>query len=218
MNIRPTPRHDDLLGVTSDQHHAKIHANSHVSGGADTIIIGSSPIDLHHSEHVSGGADTIIIGSSPIDLHHNEHLSGGADPLPWGAGGGLDIDKLDGYDLSQILTLSDDINYPTEVTKSVGSTYVLIKSFTLNGRVSRVVGSVDLKNSVQSSTTYFKLRFNNSVDLVLTFTTTTTYQTFSFDSSLPTGVIGSTLDIYAYFASAGAPWTFYMKNLVIKMH
>lgn len=32
-----------------------------------------------------------------LDNHHSRHLFGGADAFPWGSGGGIDVDKLDGH-------------------------------------------------------------------------------------------------------------------------
>ena len=175
MIVRPTPRHVDLLGVTSDQHHAKIHANSHVSGGADTIIIGSSPIDLHHNEHLSGGADTIIIGSSPIDLHHNEHLSGGADSLPWGAGGGLDCDSVDGKSANQLMRILDDINYATE-HNTLSTTFVTVGTFSAIGLCTGVYVSVDLYAD-SGGTAYAQLTDMDGNVLLSTSTTSTSYVT-----------------------------------------
>jgi len=90
--------HDSLTGVTSDQHHAQIHAHaSHTGIGADdhhaqahTLASHSTKAhaelsdvtkDQHHNEdhharHEDGGADIIV---PPI--HHTRHETGGADEV-----------------------------------------------------------------------------------------------------------------------------------------
>jgi hypothetical protein len=44
----------------------------------------------------------IPYGTINVDSHASRHLAGGADALPWGSGGGLDADKLDGKHWSDL--------------------------------------------------------------------------------------------------------------------
>lgn len=41
----------------------------------------------------------------PLAQHSRSHKMGGADALPWGSNGLLDVDKLDGYDAGELLSL-----------------------------------------------------------------------------------------------------------------
>ena len=43
--------------------------------------------------------------SHPLVQHNRTHRMGGIDALPWGPGGLLDVDKLDGYDAAELLNL-----------------------------------------------------------------------------------------------------------------
>ncbi|MBO3801758.1 MAG: hypothetical protein JTT12_05520 [Candidatus Brockarchaeota archaeon] len=44
----------------------------------------------------------VPIGTINVDSHSSRHLAGGADALPWGSGGGLDVDKLDSHHWSDL--------------------------------------------------------------------------------------------------------------------
>jgi len=69
------------------------------------------------------GDKTTIPNAHHAQLHQASHQSGGSDALPWGSGGGLDADKLDGKHLSEIghqaLTAIGTTNVSTSSTEFV---------------------------------------------------------------------------------------------------
>jgi hypothetical protein len=88
-------RHPELEDVLPDQHHDKLHADTHEPGGEDEFLHatqhepGSDDEILHASQHESGGADELshdnLAGVSADDhhlqLHASSHATGGSDEL-----------------------------------------------------------------------------------------------------------------------------------------
>ncbi|MBW2672663.1 MAG: hypothetical protein JRD89_04495 [Deltaproteobacteria bacterium] len=110
------------------------HATAHQDGGADQINVAGlsgeladpQPPKTHAATHEGGGSDQISVAGlsgeladpQPPKTHAATHEGGGSDPLPWGSGGGLDADKLDGYHAADLLppTIHTAFNYETQRT------------------------------------------------------------------------------------------------------
>ena len=73
-----------------------------------SFAFGTIDANAHVSRHKSGGADALVAGDIDtlagftLASHQARHIPAGADALPWGTGGGLDCDKLDGSHLTDI--------------------------------------------------------------------------------------------------------------------
>lgn len=73
LEVRRKPFHDELRDVRDDQHHLKLHANTHVPGGIDEFI--------HASQHAIGGGDELnhnsLAGIDDDDAHTQYSLVDG---------------------------------------------------------------------------------------------------------------------------------------------
>lgn len=98
-----------------------LHASTHHTTGSDPLDVKDLADSLkflrdgdyaHYATRAAHDALHILHSSlSDVkpDQHHardhaSRHMAAGGDPLPWGAGGGLDADMVDGYHASEFAT------------------------------------------------------------------------------------------------------------------
>ena len=94
--INHTHQHNNLSGISADDHHPQLHNAEHVTGGADPIDADSLDVDYNPSNYsafsaiLSGhlqGIDAQLASGVPVNAHGATHVAGGSDPL--------DADSLD---------------------------------------------------------------------------------------------------------------------------
>lgn len=160
--------HADLDGTTSDDHHPKLHAADHAPAGVDDVhphldLASFLAANRPHSALSGIGSD-----DHHPKLHQADHQSGGADALPWGSGGGLDADKVDGYEASQLggvgawtstTTISAGTVYQNGNTKAI----LVVRCSGVTGNYNRIG---HIKTDASNPPTTIKARFNQYAELV----------------------------------------------------
>lgn len=92
LEVKRRIRHPELIEVEEDQHHIKIHAETHRPGEVDEF--------LHARQHAKGGGDEVphdTLRGLEIDSHIQYSLADGTRPFTGTVGG---IDPVDDADLA----------------------------------------------------------------------------------------------------------------------
>ena len=109
-------------------------------------------------------------------LHKTTHEAGGSDALPWGSGGGLDVDKLDGKHANDILIGATGEYFPLACrdydmmsiggNSTTSTSYVFLSHTRSNIFIPALTGLSDtvyakveaqLRNDTSGQTTYVKI-------------------------------------------------------------
>lgn len=82
LEVKRKIKHTELVDVTEDQHHIRLHADEHLPEGSDPFI--------HSAQHVAGGADELshnILAGLEVDSHKHYSLVDGTRPFTGTVGG-----------------------------------------------------------------------------------------------------------------------------------